>query len=71
MKLSLFTPIFANLKMALADLDINTIDGGILADLGVSSNQLDDSRNRGFSFQREGPLDMRMDKSNQVYGCRV
>jgi 16S rRNA (cytosine1402-N4)-methyltransferase len=50
---------FADVKEVLADLGIRQIDG-LLLDLGLSSLQLDES-NRGFSFRREEPLDMRMD----------
>jgi len=52
---------FATMARALADLGIEQIDG-VMLDLGVSSPQIDDS-GRGFSFMREGPLDMRMDTS--------
>src|SRR5205085_3091742 len=47
-----------------------TTNDGILADLGVSSLQFSDAT-RGFSFQAEGPLDMRMDPQSELTAEQV
>lgn len=52
---------FGDLEQLLIQLSVSALDGFIL-DIGVSSHQLD-SGERGFSFQYDAPLDMRMDTS--------
>ena len=52
---------FATLTDSLAAMGIKQVDG-LMADLGISSPQIDDG-SRGFSFMRDGAVDMRMDTS--------
>ncbi len=56
---------FAEVDQALAETGWQRSADGILLDLGVSSPQLDDAE-RGFSFRRDGPLDMRMDPEHGI-----
>ena len=57
-RFKLINDSFSNLNKLFKDSEID----GILIDLGISSTQLDDPE-RGFSFQSNGPLDMRIDTS--------
>ena len=60
---------FADMTALLAAVGIEQVNG-ILIDLGVSSPQLDTAE-RGFSFSREGPLDMRMDPTTGPTAAEV
>ena len=56
---------FSRIKEVCEDLGIAGKVDGILMDIGVSSPQIDDP-SRGFSFEKDGPLDMRMDTTAKL-----
>jgi len=60
---------FGDLGELLRGMGIGSIDG-LLLDLGISSRQVD-GRERGFSFRMEAPLDMRMDRRQELTADRL
>lgn len=62
-RVSIFHSNFSSIKEVLSSAGVESVNG-IIADLGVSSLQLD-SVERGFSFRFDAPLDMRMDSKSQ------
>ncbi|PCJ40658.1 MAG: 16S rRNA (cytosine(1402)-N(4))-methyltransferase [SAR86 cluster bacterium] len=62
-RVSVYHGSFDALQKVMHDLDVMGQVTGVLLDLGVSSPQLDDAQ-RGFSFNKDGPLDMRMNTAS-------
>jgi 16S rRNA (cytosine1402-N4)-methyltransferase len=68
-KIQLVSGNFSDIDLHLDQINQGRVDG-MLLDLGVSSMQLDQPE-KGFSFSKEGPLDMRMDPSQELTAAEI
>ena len=68
-RLTIIRRNFAELSEGLAEAGVEAVDG-VLIDVGVSSLQLDEG-GRGFSFQKDEPLDMRMDTRRSLTAAKL
>ncbi len=69
-RVTLIRENFSNLQKVSEKLGVLGKVRGIILDLGISSLQLDGAE-RGFSFQKEGPLDMRMDRRQKITAYEI
>lgn len=68
-KVTIVRDNYCNMEEILKSLGINKVDG-IVLDLGVSSYQLDTAE-RGFTYKTDAPLDMRMDRRNEMTAADI